>query len=384
MLNRMTERKPGLTRREFDKVLTLGLGTFAGLPLQEYFRRNIKDLSFLDEAKEAAPLPAHLTGIHFNVPYLWERTQRQKDLFINFARKLTNPMEEEGVIHTVRVLPENCEHFIENKLGDVNEDQLDRLEALSDVLPRDFQMILPIIDGYWVFHSATPNPMYASADLTSAYLDDVSSRESTLISQMKFFTDKQKLDAFTNRIDAFVKRFAAKGNVILEIGNEVCMPSSIPDHKYWNSKWYGYMYNHIKSGYNGPILTGVSDPNQIDYSVFDDTESLVTTDHVYYPKLRSYPKDIPVIVEEIGVPKELYGQKFPAADWFLNRMMTGTIERSIKDSVARISSVSVWHADWWHHDNLNFDANDYPESAMNILSLAPKLRALAHASPNEL
>jgi hypothetical protein len=175
----MAEREYRVTRREAGKIILAGLVSVATLPYQVRLLKNIpmlyreSEIGFLDEVKETEKLPSGFAGVHFNVPYLWNNTVEGIHEFTEFAYKATHPAEEivdsteEDVI---RVLPESFELRMEKKWGEYNKGLLDKLEFLTEVLPKKYKIIVPFIDGYWIFRSNLPNFMYDGSPLESPYL----------------------------------------------------------------------------------------------------------------------------------------------------------------------------------------------------------------------
>ncbi len=391
----MTERRPGLSRGEFNKIFTIGFIAAFSLPLQEKFEATNKyfvdpETEFLNTADRVERLPDGFAGVHYNAPFLWKRSGNAIDDFVGFARDSTtcSAHDKEAVIkgiddvvtipaYIVRVQPESPGFFLENKLGEVEMRQLIILKDFIDYLPEDFRVILPIIDGYWLFRSNIGNPMYGKGALDSVYLEDTSTRRKTRYSQIKFFEGMDERAAYKNRADAFIDIFGDNPKVILEMGNEVAAPLSGQKGKDINTAWYSEMYSHFRNRYRNPLLTGIADPNHIDYSKFADTENLITTSHAYFPRLKQYPAEVPVIVEEIGVAKEMLGMELKAADPLLKQFIAGTINNGITNGLAKVGSVFLWHADKGHDtDNLAIDEEKYSETVDYIRRLSPKLQQM--------
>jgi hypothetical protein len=173
-----------------------------------------------------------------------------------------------------------------------------------------------------------------------------------------------------------IDRFRNKDNIIWEMGNEVSPPLGGEFGKEIGTKWYEEMYKFIREKYKGILLTGVADPNSIDYDTFDHDESFMTTVHQYKHEEEHLPKNIKVIGEEYGATQKLFNRDFKKSDQYFHELIIQSLKRGVENGVARLGSLFVWHADKNHKDNLGFTPEIYPQTVSLIKELSPKLKKM--------
>ena len=368
----MQERDKTLSLRGFLKIGLAGAGAVGliavGRKVEKYISPLIQnpDLDFLEGVSPNKNFPKELVGVGLNGPFIWTRERNKVREFFNFAE-----MTETEIF---RIMPENADNELETTLGKLNTKIIDKIGNFLNDVPKNTKVIIPIIDGYRIFHCDKWNPAYEPEDPTSPYLTDKSSKEKIYESRRNFFTDEECRDAYKKRADTFIELSKNYPNIILELGNEVSSPAPGKAGVKENTLWYEEMYDYVAQSYKGLILTGLPDPNRIDTKYFADKKQLVHTYHIYPGSIVGKLPDAPAIIEEIGFPSQLVGLDIPLADKFLRNIILNTVKASVQFKIARIGGVFVWQADKLHKDSLNFNEDEYPQTTAMLQGLSPKLK----------
>ncbi len=349
--------------------------------LQRGYRDNVRpylvesDQDFLYEIKRFSPLPKQISGVGLNIPFAWDRSHDQKQQTFEFADKLG--------IDKFRMLPESEFKKIEPKLGIFNEELLDRQEQFITEA-KNYNIIYPFADGYWMFHSNKWNPMYSPKPLNSCYLADTSSVTKISESQSRFFTDETYINAYQKRMALIIKRFGNYPNVTFELineGNSQNLDANEAIEE--NTRWYSKMTAFARSCGVNTVLMGTADPNSIDYSRLGNLDGVVATGHPYIYSPKTYPigsscvledytegkVTVPGFVEEIGAPHHFFKYIVnPVADVGLKNLMIATIKDSIVDGTCHNAGLYLWHGDVGHtKDNLLITNAKYSKSLRFIM-----------------
>jgi hypothetical protein len=309
-----------------------------------------------------------LVGVGLNAPYIWTRSEEDREEFFSFLNKIDSQM--------FRINPENDKHILQPTLDELNTNTCDLLKDFLKTVPSDTKVIIPVIDGYELFAFDKWNPIYGRKNSFSPYLTDTSSPQALFKSRINFFKDQKLKDAYKMRAKFFIELAKEFPNVILEIGNEVESPLKGRNGINLNTAWYEEMFEFYRDeGYDGPLLTGLRDPNLIDNDKFFKKPGFVNTLHHYLGAIENLPKT-PIFLEEIGFPNKLFGIKVPDVDKILTNFIINTLKASVRDGIYRIYGVMVWQADKKHKDNFNFDKEIFPQTTALLSYLSPKLKQL--------
>ncbi len=368
----MAERNYELSRRQFLGAALAGIA--GALVLKKEFNYFIEPLiedspdDFLKDIQEASYLPEELIGTGFNTPFLWARSKSTRDNYLESAKNNGQNIHRLNLDFNLKVF--------QKSLGVYNTEVLDDVETLVDESPPENTFIIPILDGYKLRENI-PNAFYANGPINSPYLEDTSSIEATLESQLKFMTGDTYRKYYDERVAVVVDRFKNKPNVLLEIGNEIAVPYVGVLAREINTKWYEKSIKTFRdNGYKKTLLTGTSDPDLIDYNHID-TEMIVGTDHPYYAKDVVYPQKVPIILEEIGFPHRLFNKvNIPDYDRFLTNLIWHMLKKSIVHGVGYTGCVVAWQADPDHKDNFDFNETSNPLTLAFLNRLAPRLKII--------